>query len=97
VVRRVTLVLQITHPAIFFVARDLDIGRLKQLSPDVQREFRLMAETIRKARTEQIARDQKNGSHVRVVWLEDASHYLFVDRARAVAKQMSNFLSETRK
>lgn len=87
----------ITHPAIFFVARDLDIGRLKQFSPDVQRELRPMAETIRKARTEQIARYQRNGSHVRVVWLEDASHYLFVDRAQEVAKQMSDFLVQTRK
>jgi pimeloyl-ACP methyl ester carboxylesterase len=87
----------ITHPAIFFVARDLDIGRLKQFPPDVQRELRPMAETIRKARTEQISRYQKNGSHVRVVWLEDASHYLFVDHARELARQMSDFLIETRK
>jgi len=87
----------ITHPAIFFVAQDLDIGRLKQFSADVQRELRPMAETIRKARTEQIARYQRNGSHVRVVWLEDASHYLFVDRAQEVAKQMSDFLVQTRK
>jgi hypothetical protein len=56
-----------------------------------------MAETIRKARTEQIARYQKNGSHVRVAWLEDASDYLFVDRADEVAKQISDFRIETRK
>jgi len=86
----------ITHPALFFVARDLDIERLKQFPPDEQPELRSMAEAIRRARTEQIARYQKNGSHVRVVWIEHASHYLFVDRAREVAKQMLTFLVETR-
>jgi hypothetical protein len=30
----------ITHPALFFVARDLDLERLKQFSPKVQRELR---------------------------------------------------------
>jgi pimeloyl-ACP methyl ester carboxylesterase len=86
----------ISHPAIFFVARDLDIERLKQFPPDVQRELRPMAEAIRRARIEQIARYKKNGSHVRVVWMERASHYLFVDRAREVAKQMLTFLVQTR-
>lgn len=87
----------ISHPAIFFVALDLDIERLKQFPRDVQRELRPMAEAIRRARTEQIARYQKNGSHVRVVWLEDASHYPFVDRARELAEQMLTFLVETQK
>jgi pimeloyl-ACP methyl ester carboxylesterase len=86
----------ISHPAIFFVARALDIERLKQFPPDVQRELRPMAEAIRRARTEQIARYQKNGSHVRIIWMERASHYLFVDRAREVAEQMLTFLVETR-
>ena len=87
----------ISHPAIFFVARDLDVERLKQFPRDVQRDLRPMAEAIRRARTEQIARYQKNGSHVRVVWLEKASHYPFVDRVREVAAQMSSFVIETRK
>jgi len=86
----------ITHPALFFVARDLDIERLKQFPPGLQHDLRPMAEAVGRARAEQIADYQKNGPHVRVVWLDKASHYLFVDRARDVAARMVSFLEETR-
>jgi pimeloyl-ACP methyl ester carboxylesterase len=87
----------ITHPALFFVARDLDMERLKQFPPDVQRGLRPMAEAIRRARAEQIARYQKNGAHVRVEWLDNASHYLFVDKARDVAARILSFVEEARR
>jgi pimeloyl-ACP methyl ester carboxylesterase len=85
---------EITHPALFFVARDLDMERLKQFPTEVQRELLPMAEAIRRARAAQIARYQKNGPHVQIEWLENASHYLFVDKAREVAARMMNFLDE---
>jgi hypothetical protein len=55
-----------------------------------------MAEAVGRARAEQIADYQKNGPHVRVVWLDKASHYLVVDRARDVAARMVSFLEGTR-
>jgi len=85
----------ITHPALFFVAQNLDLEQLKQFPSDVQRGLPPMAEAVVHARAEQIARYQKNGAHVRVVWLKKASHYLFVDRAREVAERMLTFLDET--
>jgi pimeloyl-ACP methyl ester carboxylesterase len=87
----------ITHPALFFVARDLDLERLKQFPPEVQNGLRPMAEAIRRARADQIARYQRNGAHVRVEWLEHASHYLFVDKARDVAARLSSFVDEAHK
>jgi pimeloyl-ACP methyl ester carboxylesterase len=68
--------------------------RLKQCSTEVQRELRPMGEAIRRARAEQIARYQKNGPHVQIEWLENASHYLFVDKPRDVAARMMNLLDE---
>lgn len=85
----------ITHPALFFVARNIDFERLKQFPPELQRELQPMAEAVARARAEQIATYQKNGPHVQVVWLNRASHYLFVDRAREVAARMLTFLDET--
>jgi pimeloyl-ACP methyl ester carboxylesterase len=85
----------ITHPALFFAARNLDFERMKQFPPDVQRELRPLAEAVTRARSEQMAAYQKNGPHVRVVWLDEASHYMFIDRAREVAARMLSFLEET--
>jgi len=85
----------ITHPALFFVARNLDLERLKQFPPETQRELKPLAEAIARARVEQIAAYQRNGSHVRVLWLDKGSHYLFIDRAPEVAARMLSFLAET--
>lgn len=85
----------ITHPALFFVARNLDLERLKQFPPETQRELKPMAEAIGRARAEQIAAYQRNGGHIRVLWLNEASHYPFIDRAREVAARMLSFLRET--
>jgi len=84
-------------PALFLVAQDLDIERVKRLPERPQRELLPMAESISRARSDQLASYQSNGSHVRVVPLAGASHYLFVDRAREVAKRMLAFLEETRR
>jgi pimeloyl-ACP methyl ester carboxylesterase len=85
----------ITHPALFFVARNLDLERVKQFRPEVQRQLRPLAETVARERIEQMARYQKNGPHIRVVWLDKASHYLFVDQARQVAALMLGLLEGT--
>lgn len=85
----------ITHPALFFVAGNLDLERIKQFAPETQRELKPMAEAIARARVEQIAAYQRNGPHIRVVWLDKASHYPFIDRAPEVAARMLGFLSET--
>jgi len=85
----------ITHPALFFVARNLDLERIKQFAPETQRELKPMAEAIARARVEQIAAYQRNGPHIRVVWLDKASHYPFIDRAPEVAARMLSFLRET--
>lgn len=85
----------ITHPALFFVAQDLDLERITQFPPERQRDLEPMARAITRARAEQIAAYQKNGPHVRVVWLQKTSHYLFVDRAREVATRILRFLDET--
>ena len=85
----------LTHPALFFVAQNLDLERIKQFPTNVQRELQPLAEAVARARGEQIAAYQKNGPHVRIVSLENASHYLFVDRARDVAARMLSFVEET--
>jgi hypothetical protein len=69
--------------------------RLKQFVPELQRELEPMAEDIARARVEQMAAYQKNGPHTQVVWLEKASHSLFVDRAREVAASMLKLLDQT--
>ena len=82
----------IRHPALLFVAEDLDLERIRQLSGDQQRELRPMAEAVAKARRIQIESYQRNGPHVRVVVMPKTSHYPFVDRRREVATQMLQFL-----
>jgi len=82
----------ISHPALLFVAEDLDFERIRQFSRDQQRELRPMAEAVVKARRIQIESYQKNGPHVRVVRMQKTSHYPFVDRTREVATQMRDFL-----
>lgn len=82
---------EINHPALMFVAVDLDLERIRRLPADQQGELRPMAEAVVKARRDQIATYQRNGSHVRVVLMRRASHYLFVDRAREVAAEMIAF------
>jgi pimeloyl-ACP methyl ester carboxylesterase len=82
----------ITHPALLFVAKDLDLERIRQFSPDQQRELRPMAEAVAKARAAQIASYQRNGPHVRVVLMPKTSHYPFVDRTRDVASRILGFL-----
>ena len=85
----------ITHPALMFFAQDLDLERIRQFSEDQQRELRPIAEAIVRARRRQIESFQQNGSHVRVDLMPNASHYLFVDRAREVAGRMLEFLLQS--
>ena len=40
----------------------------------------------------QVKTFQQNGRHVRVIWLKNASRYLFTDHTRAVVKEMMRFL-----
>jgi hypothetical protein len=82
----------IRHPALMFFAQDLDLARIRQLSEDQQRELRPTAEAVVKARRNQIESYRRNGSHVRVVLMRKASHYLFIDRSREVAARMLDFL-----
>jgi pimeloyl-ACP methyl ester carboxylesterase len=84
-------------PALFLVAQDLDLERVTRLPERHRHGLRPMAEAITKARSDQLARYQRNGSHVRVVPLAGASHYLFVDRAGEAAERMLAFLEETRR
>jgi hypothetical protein len=74
----------ITHPALLFVAKDLDLERIRQFSPDQQCELPPMAEAVARARAAQIASYQRNGPHLRVVLMPKTSHYPFVDRTRDV-------------
>ena len=83
---------EIKHPALLFVAEDLDLERIHQFAADQQRELRPIAEAVAKARRSQIESYRRNGPHVRVVLMPKASHYLFVDRTREVATQMLEFL-----
>lgn len=82
----------IAHPALMFFAQDLDLERIRQFSEDQERELRPMAEAVVKARRNQIGSYARNGSHVRVVLMRKASHYLFIDRSREVAARMLEFL-----
>ncbi|MFN7924553.1 MAG: alpha/beta hydrolase [Bryobacteraceae bacterium] len=82
----------IRHPALFLVARDLDLARIRQLSTARQRELRPLVGKIIKVRGQQIKAFQRNGRNVRVTWLSNASHYLFVDRMQEVAAQVRQFM-----
>lgn len=82
----------ITHPALFLIAQDLDRHRITRLPSDAQRQLGPLVDQIARARRDQLTAYRENGPHVRVVPLEGASHYLFVDRARDVAKEMLQWL-----
>jgi len=84
----------VTHPALFLVADDLDRARVRRLEPTWRRQLDSMADLIARARRDQLAAYQKNGPHVRVVPLQGASHYLFVDRAGDVADEMLRLLGQ---
>lgn len=86
----------VRHPTLIFVAKDLDIERIRQFSPAQQRELRPMAEAIGKARRAQIERFRKNGSHVRVKWMARTSHYPFIDRERESVTAMIRFAHRNR-
>lgn len=86
----------IEHPALLFVAEALDLERIRQFPEDRQRQLRPLAESIAKARNAQIETYQRNGSHVRVVWMPKTSHYPFIDRTRDVAERMLEFLNTRR-
>ena len=79
-------------PALFFVARDLDLNRVRQFPAMQQRDLLPMARAIRAARRRQMKAFQQNGGHVQVIWMKNASHYLFVDHAQAVARKMMQFV-----
>ena len=83
----------ISYPALLFVARDLDVERVRRFSADQQRELRPIAEAVVRARRRQIASYQRNGSHVQVVMMPRTSHYPFIDRTREVAVRMLAFLT----
>lgn len=87
---------EIKHPALLFVAEDLDLERIRQFSADQQRELRQIAEAVVKARRIQIESYQRNGRHVRVVLMPKTSHYPFVDRRGEVATQMLEFLRSSK-
>lgn len=84
-------------PALFFVAQDLDLNRVRQFPPAQQRDLLPMARAIRDARRKQVKAFQRNGAHVQVIWMKNASHYLFIDRAPAVAKEMIKFLPPSKR
>ena len=74
------------------VAQDLDRLRIGQLQPHTRRQLDLMVDQIARARQDQLTAYRENGPHVRVVAIEGASHYLFVDHARDVADEMLRWL-----
>lgn len=80
------------RPALFFVARDLDLNRVRQFSADQRQALLPMAKAIGAARRKQVKAFRQNGVHVKVIWLSKASHYLFVDHAQAVAREMMRFM-----
>ncbi len=88
---------RVQHRALFFVAQDLDLNRVRQFSTTRQRDLLPMAKAIREARRKQVKAFQRNGAHVQVIWLKNASHYLFVDNAQTVAKEMMRFLPLSKK
>lgn len=82
----------IQHPALFFVAQDLDLNRIRQFPLALQTQLRPLAQAVAQARRQQIKEFQRNGPHVRIKWMPHASHYLFIDRAKEVADLMIRFL-----
>jgi len=86
---------EIQHPALHLLARDLDRERMRQFPPAQQRALRPLVEAIEKARAQQVRALERNGPHVQVVWMAQASHYLFLDRAPEVASRVRQFLQST--
>lgn len=82
----------VKHPALFLVAQDLDRRRVARLPSDAQRPLSRLVDEITRARQAQLAAYRENGPHVKVVPLEGASHYLFVDHARDVADEMLRWI-----
>lgn len=82
----------IREPALFFVARDLDLNRVRQFPAKQRRVLLPMAKAIGAARRKQVEAFRQNGAHVKVIWLRNASHYLFVDHAQAVAREIMRFM-----
>lgn len=86
-----------THPTLFIVADDLDLNRVKQLPPKHRATLEPMAREIQRARRVQLDGYRRSGARVQVIALPGASHYLFVDRSRDVAKHMVTFLAQARR
>lgn len=79
-------------PALFFVARDLDLHRIRQFPIEQRRQLRPLAQAVIRERRQQIDDFKHNGPHVKIKWVPHASHYLFIDRANEVAAQTMAFL-----
>ena len=82
----------IRHPALLFVARDLDLNRIRQFPVAQQRQLRPLVQRVIEARREQLKDFQDNGRNVKFISMPNASHYLFIDRAKVVASETIKFL-----